>query len=95
VPISHQAKVLIGREFALIKNDPGIHIGRVMRFGDECSVVVADPVRFAIIGTICGALYFDLPLSTSGIFSRAGLIYFILLFAGMSVFATVPAMMEK
>jgi hypothetical protein len=50
---------------------------------------------FAMIGTICGALFFNLPLTTGGIFSRAGLIYFMMLFAGMSVFATVPEMMQK
>jgi hypothetical protein len=48
-----------------------------------------------MIGLICGALYFNLPLTTSGIFSRAGLVFFIMVFAGISVFSTVPEMMQK
>ncbi len=45
VPLAKQTKVLVGREFALLKNAPGIQIGRVMRLvtDDEnymCDVLV-------------------------------------------------------
>jgi hypothetical protein len=48
-----------------------------------------------MIGLICGALFFNLPLTTGGIFSRAGLLYFMMMFAGISVFASIPEMMQK
>ena len=82
VPVSHQIKTLLKREVRLFVNSPGKQVARI--------------VQCAIIATLCGALFFNLPQTfPSGVNNRTGIIFFGLIFIAMGALSSVPDLFLK
>ncbi|KAI9340884.1 ABC-2 type transporter-domain-containing protein [Obelidium mucronatum] len=80
VPISRQARMLIRREIQIIR-------------GNSAAIILSTFFNL-IMAVIVGSVFYQLPATSAGAFTRGGAIYFGLLFNAVSAFAEIPKVID-
>ncbi|KAJ3071327.1 hypothetical protein HDU98_005492 [Podochytrium sp. JEL0797] len=80
VPMARQAQMLIRREIQIIR-------------GNSAAIIMTTFFNF-LMAAIVGSVFFQLPVTSAGAFTRGGAIYFALLFNAVSAFAEIPKLID-
>ncbi|KAJ3083470.1 hypothetical protein HDU99_009405 [Rhizoclosmatium hyalinum] len=80
VPLSTQALMLLRREVQIIRGNSG--------------AIIMSTIFNLLMAVIVGSVFYQIPATSAGAFTRGGAIYFGLLFNAVSAFAEIPKVID-